>query len=91
MAEPINSDERGRDLLETIPVDAWGEKYATRLVGNIDTHLAVLTDGLTEEERYSLRRMIMITVREWAQDTFKEINNGKEPSQEHGQSARTRQ
>ena len=47
---------------ETTPIDDWGAEHAPRLVENIDTHLAVLCAGLTDDQRYTARRLIMFTM-----------------------------
>jgi hypothetical protein len=73
-------------MLENISIDDWGQKHAPSLVENIDTHIKVLAPELNSDEAYGLRRMIMITVRQWAQDKLKENLHGqpKKPRKEEG-------
>ena len=76
---------------ETTPIDDWGAEHAPRLVENIDTHLAVLCDGLTDDQRYTARRLIMFSVREWAQTKTKEItNDARKYCEEAGEDPRDR-
>lgn len=47
-----------------VPTDEWIDRMVPRLRDDFDCHIKMLTHGLDKDQRYTLRRMLMMSLRQ---------------------------
>lgn len=51
-----------------LTTDDWRDKHMPDLKVDLETHFKVFGDSLTEEEKETLLRLCVISIRQWAEE-----------------------
>jgi len=61
--------------MSVAPIDDWSSTHHADLVRDIECHIKQLGGNLSEDEIYTLRRMLMISIRQHIGDTARSLRD----------------